>query len=405
MKFLTFGIAVLTALLASTIAPAAQAQVKITGGNGTITGGRIFVPTTGRFIGPGDRGTEENSLLYNGSYKGVLIKTELGNLPTNLLFRANLVPSFNTSAGEAPVVGTRGEVSGLVSFRALTNGGRPVFYNNIPTSLNIQLTAVPCPACSKPTTEWNAFDYRLTEVGVGETPSSRTVVTRETDVRLLQYQDRGDGPVDRTVLGTSVPASAYNVRRNGESYGGDVKFDIRSGTFGDGNINTTRLVEVLANPNTPTNPTNPTNPNPTTERPTTERPIVIGILPVIITTPRGSNTTWYTVRTMVYNPMLDQDVRILVRGRTRTTPNTPKPDNKPKPDNTPKPDETPKPDNTPKPDETPKPDDKKTEEVEIDTEQIVFVDNKTQRTYTTVGLPSRVFPNFMGLEEVDLKKD
>lgn len=386
MQFWKFSVAALAVLVASTIAPVAQAQVKITGGNGTITGGRIFVPTTGRFISPSgapDRGSEQGSLLYNGTYNSVFIKTELGNLPTKLQFRANLVPSFNTSAGEAPIVGTTGEISGLVSFRAFNNANRPVFYTNIPTQLNIALTKVPCPVCSTPTTEWNAFDYRLTEVGVGATPSSRTVVTRETDVRLLQYQSTGTNPTDRTVLGNSIPASAYNVRREGISYGGDVQFDIKSGTFGDGNISTTRLIEIITNPTNPTNP-NPTNPNPTTEKPTTEKPIVIGYLPVVITTLRGSDTTWYTIPTTVYNPMLDQEVRIIVRGRT-----------KPKPDKTSKPDE--RKDN--------KKDDKKTEEVEIDTEEIVFVDRKTEKTYTTVGLPSRVFPNFMGLEEVDLKKD
>ena len=114
MKNVYFGI--LGLLSWSLLTTAAQAQVKIIGGNGTLEGGRVFVPTTGRFIGPGVQTDVENSIYYNGTYRGVFIKTELGNLPTNLLFRANLVPTFNTSAGESPVVGTKGEVNGLVSF-------------------------------------------------------------------------------------------------------------------------------------------------------------------------------------------------------------------------------------------------------------------------------------------------
>ena len=394
MKFWTFGMTAFTLLLASAIAPAAQAQVKITGGNGTIVNGNIFVPTTGRFISPvgsQDRGTVEKSLVYGdkAAYEGVLIKTELGNLPTNLLFRANLVPTFDTTAGQAPIVGTKGEVNGLVSFKALTKNGRPAFYNNIPTKLNVELTKVPSSSSSIFTTEWNAFDYRLTEIGVGSTPSTTTVVTRETDVRLLQYQDKGKKPVDQTVLGNSIPASAYSVKRDGISYSGEIKFDINSGIFGDGTISSARLIEVLTNP--PTNPTNnpPTNPtnnptqNPTTETPIT-RPIVIGVLPVVITTPRGGNTTWYTIPVMVYSPMLKKDVKIIVRGKKVKLKDRDSDDRKPK---------------------DPKSKDQESETVTLDLEQVVYVDNTTQKTYVTVGLPSRVFPNFMGLEEVDLKKD
>ena len=400
MKFWTFGMTAFTLLLASAIAPAAQAQVKITGGNGTIVNGNIFVPTTGRFISPGgspDRGTVEKSLVYGdkAAYEGVLIKTELGNLPTNLLFRANLVPTFDTTAGQAPIVGTKGEVNGLVSFKALTKNGRPAFYNNIPTKLNVELTKVPSSSSSIFTTEWNAFDYRLTEIGVGSTPSTTTVVTRETDVRLLQYQDKGKKSVDQTVLGNSIPASAYDVQRDGIRYSGDIKFDINSGIFGDGTISSARLVEVLSNPQTPTTnpttnqpnpPTNPT-PNPTTQIPST-MPIVIGVLPVIITTPRGGNTTWYTIPVTVYSPMLKKDVKIIVRGK-KVELNDRDDDRKPKD----------------KKSKDQKSKDQESERVTLDPEQVVYVDNTTQKTYVTVGLPSRVFPNFMGLEEVDLKKD
>ena len=398
MKFWTFGMTAFTLLLASAIDPAAQAQVKITGGNGTIVNGNIFVPTTGRFISPvgsPDRGTVEKSLVYGDktSYEGVLIKTELGNLPTNLLFRANLVPTFDTTAGQAPIVGTKGEVNGLVSFKALTRSGRPAFYNNIPTKLNVELTKVPSSSSSIFTTEWNAFDYRLTEIGVGSTPSTTTVVTRETDVRLLQYQDKGKKPVDQTVLGNSIPASAYNVQRDGISYSGEVKFDINSGIFGDGTISSARLIEVFTNPTTPpTNPTNNPTQNPTTEIPNT-RPIVIGVLPVIITTPRGGNTTWYTIPVTVYSPMLKKDVKIIVRGRKiklddRNDDRNDNDRNDGKRDS-----------------DNGKPKDQKSEGIALDPEQVVYVDNTTQKTYVTVGLPSRVFPNFMGLEEVDLKKD
>ncbi len=398
MKFWTFGMAAFTLLLASAIAPAAQAQVKITGGNGTIVNGNIFVPTTGRFISPAgspDRGTVEKSLVYGdkAAFEGVLIKTELGNLPTNLLFRANLVPTFNTTAGQAPIVGTKGEVNGLVSFKALTKNGRPAFYNNIPTKLNVELTKVPSPSNSILTTEWNAFDYRLTEIGVGSTPSNTTVVTRETNVRLLQYQNSGGKPVDRTVLGNSIPASAYDVKRDGIRYSGDIKFDINSGIFGDGTISSARLVEVLSNPTTnPTNnspnlQTNP-NPNPRTETPST-MPIVIGVLPVVITTPRGGNTTWYTIPVTVYSPMLKKDVKIIVRGKKVKVKNEDSDDRKPKDQKS----------------KDQKSKDQDSERVTLDPEQVVYVDNTTQKTYVTVGLPSRVFPDFMGLEEVDLKKD
>ena len=429
MKFWTFGITALTVLLASAIAPAAQAQVKITGGNGTILNGRIFVPTTGVYRdqdGPVKRDANESSRIYRGDYNGVLIKTELGNLPTNLLFRSNLTADFESRAGENPTVGTKGIINGLVSFKALTNSGRPAFYNNIPTKLNVELTQVPSSRDSIRTTEWNAFNYVLTEVGTGSTPSTSTIVTRETPVDLVQYQDRGDNPVDRTVLGKSIPASAYNIRRNGISYSGDgtIKFDINSGTFGEGTVSTAKLVEVLSNPNSPiTNQPPSPKPNPTTDVPN-PNPIVIGYLPVVITTVKGNDMTWYTIPTMVYTPMLNQEVTIIVRGRivpdSKPTPTPdnkptppPTPDNKPTPIPTPapnnKPTPTPAPDNkpTPTPDNkpTPTPEEKKPVTVVIDPEQVVYVDNKTQKTYVTVGLPSRVFPNFMGLEEVDLKKN
>ncbi len=426
MKFWNFGMTAFTLLLASAIAPAAQAQVKITGGNGTIVNGNIFVPTTGQFVSPAgspNRATVEKSLVYGDktSYEGVLIKTEFGNLPTNLLFRANLVPTFDTTAGQAPIVGTKGEVNGLVSFKALTKSGRPAFYDNVPTKLNVELTKVPSSSSSVPTTEWNAFDYRLTEIGVGSTPSTTTVVTRENGVRLLQYQDKGKKPVDQTVLGNSVPASAYDVQRDGISYSGEVKFDINSGVFGDGTISSAQLMEVLTNP--PTSPTNPTNtptppptnpannptPNPTTQTPST-MPIVIGVLPVVITTPRGGDTTWYTVPVTVYSPMLKKDVTIIVRGRKIKLDKISKSeDQKPKDQKS----EDQKSEDQKSEDQKTtdqkttdqKTTDQKSDGIALDPEQVVYVDNTTQKTYTTVGLPSRVFPNFMGLEEVDLKKD
>lgn len=422
MKFWTFGMTAFTLLLASAIAPAAQAQVKITGGNGTIVNGNIFVPTTGQFVSPvgsPNRATVEKSLVYGDktSYEGVLIKTELGNLPTNLLFRANLVPTFDTTAGQAPIVGTKGEVNGLVSFKALTKSGRPAFYNNVPTKLNVELTKVPSSSGSIPTTEWNAFDYRLTEIGVGSTPSTTTVVTRENNVRLLQYQDKGKKPVDQTVLGNSIPASAYDVQRDGISYSGEVKFDINSGVFGDGTISSAQLMEVLTNP--PTSPTNPTNtptppptnpantptPNPTTQTPST-RTIVIGILPVIITTPKGGDTAWYTIPGTVYSPMLKQDVKIIVRGRTIKLDDRKDKDRKDdKQDDKGRDRKDDKRDSDDKKPKDQKSEDQKSEGIALDPEQVVYVDNTTQKTYVTVGLPSRVFPNFMGLEEVDLKKD
>ena len=451
MKFWTFGMTAFTLLLASAIAPAAQAQVKITGGNGTIVNGNIFVPTTGRFISPvgsPDRAAVEKSLVYGDktSYEGVLIKTELGNLPANLLFRANLAPTFDTTAGQAPIVGTKGEVNGLVSFKALTKSGRPAFYNNVPTKLNVELTKVPSSSGSVLTTEWNAFDYRLTEIGVGSTPSTTTVVTRENGVRLLQYQDKGKKPVDQTVLGNSIPASAYDVQRDGISYDGKIKFDINSGVFGDGTISSAQLMEVLTNPPTSPTPTNPTNtptppptnpannptPNPTTQTPST-RTIVIGILPVIITTPKGGDTAWYTIPGTVYSPMLKQDVKIIVRGRTIKLDDRKDKDRKDdkrddkgrdRKDNDRKDDKRDdkgrdRKDNDRKDDkrdsDDKKPKDQKSEDqkskdqgsggIALDPEQVVYVDNTTQKTYVTVGLPSRVFPNFMGLEEVDLKKD
>ena len=73
IKNVYFGI--LGLLSWSLLATAAQAQVKITGGNGTLEGNRVFVPKTRRFIGPGVQTDVENSIYYNGTHKGVFIKT------------------------------------------------------------------------------------------------------------------------------------------------------------------------------------------------------------------------------------------------------------------------------------------------------------------------------------------
>jgi len=92
-------------------------------------------------------------------------------------------------------------------------------------------------------------------------------------------------------------------------------------------------------------------------------------VPIFISS--SSTTTWYVIPNLIYTPGLDREVTIIVRGREIT----------------------------PSPTSIDKP------KIVIGTEEVVYVDRKNNNKYVAIGAPSRVFPNFMGLEEVKLDAD
>jgi hypothetical protein len=326
--------------------PAVQAQLRVTDGIGKINNAEVFVPNSGVLrnypSGTETGSTDARGFIYRGNFNGVLIQTDRGNLPANLLFRAIKSPAIDgNSVNNPPTVGSTSIIEGRVSFRTFSPQGEPIFFNQVPSTINVRFTQVPNPIPTVPTREFSARDFILTERGTVSDPGSISVFTRASEVDFQQYRDDGLIPTDQKIFNLNVPASAYNQARDGYTLKGDFGFDIMGGTVGNGNIQT------FAQPNTENrfggNNINPGNPAATNS----SRFINQGLLVIYL----GSG--------LVYQPGLDREVQLAVdTGKTL--------------------------DGLPSGNKG----------------EIVYIDQKNRKTYIAVGLQSRIFPSFVGLEQI-----
>ena len=437
--FPTVGFSLFGILAIVTFAQSAQAQVKITGGSGTINDAKIFVPTDAK--GSGDTRTN----VYEGKFNNVRINTEVGKLPANLIFKPSFVPTFNNPVGTAPEVGTTGSVLGSTSFKTLTNDGRPAYFVNIPTKLDFALTSLPCFQCGKPTNEYGGATRPLTERGYVLTPFSFKTVERTTPGFPIQYLKPGDSPESITVgkpflnADEKIPASDFTLRREGLTFKGDVKFDIKGGIFGDGYVTSQQLGEALKADTSPAPVSGGGTYTPgrvytssifvsvikisTTQYTyvNNSKPITINVWrnPVTSGETGGTKTNpettvnspkgWYFYsQTTYFNVSLNKNVYVIVGSRPTDNKKVDdkKVDDKKVDDK--KVDDK-KVDDKKVDDkkvDDKKVDDKKVDddEIKIDPNKIAYYDPTNGKTYVPVGVASRVFPDMIGLDEVKLDK-
>jgi hypothetical protein len=427
------GFSLLGILAIGSFAQSAQAQVKITGGSGTINDAKIFVPTDAK--GSGDTRTT----VYRGTFNNVRINTEVGNLPANLIFKPSFIPTFNNGVGTAPVVGTTGSVLGGTTFKTLTNNGRPAYFVNVPTKLDFALTALPCFQCGTPTNEYAGPTRPLTEKGYILTPFSFKTVERTTLGFPVQYLKPGDSPDGTTIgkpfdnAGEKIPASDFQLKREGLTFSGDVKFDITGGVFGDGYVTRQQLGDTLKPGGSPgDNPGGIYTPgrvytssifvsvvNISTTQYTyvnNSKPITIniwknpatsgetgGTKPNPETTVNSPKGWYFYSQTTYFNVSLNKNVYVIVGSLPKSDKkaNDKKADDKKADD---------KKANDKKVDDK-KVDDKKVDdkkvdddEIKIDPNKIAYYDPTNGKTYVPVGVASRVFPDMIGLDEVKLEK-
>lgn len=208
-------LAIAGTLAIATTSPA-MAQVRVQGGSIIFTDVQIYVPDAPRNnpVSPNDpRAVVYESTIPDG---GVIIRTEQGDLPTNLLFRRSTLPTLDTTPNTQPVVGDTGNVLGTVTFRGFSAAGEPTLFTNIPTNLDFRVSRIVGPTLTGALNEHQTDLFLLTETGFTTSPSSVGVVQRNTPVVLVQYNP--GAPTDQVVLNNNVPASAYIYTTPGKQY-------------------------------------------------------------------------------------------------------------------------------------------------------------------------------------------
>ena len=439
--FTTVGFSLFGILAIGSFAQSAQAQVKITGGSGTIVDAKIFAP---------DAASGGKTLGYNGKFQNVRINTEVGKLPASLIFKPSFTPEFNNPVGVAPDQGTTGTASGTATFKTLTNDGRPAYFVNVPTKFDFTVTNTVCAStCITPTDEYAAPVRTLTDKGYVLTPYVFKTITRTGAGIPVQYVKPGRDPADQVLGGTStsvgevVPSKDFSIRRTGITFNGDVKFDITGGIFGDGYVTSQQLGESLKSTNSSSSSSS-SNGNGTytpgrvytssifvnvVKISTTQYTYVNNSKPITINvwrnpassgesggTKTNSETTavnspkgWYFYsQTSYFNVSLNKDVYVIVGSR----PSDDKKGDDKKGDDKKGDDKkgddkkgNDKKGNDKKGDDK-KGDDKKGDdgELKIDPNKIAYFDPSNGKTYVPVGVASRVFPDMIGLDEVKLEK-
>ncbi|NJM48102.1 MAG: hypothetical protein HC860_19600 [Alkalinema sp. RU_4_3] len=350
-------------LLLACSMPALAQQVPITGGSGRFGGARFMSPTTGAII---DRccnqptGTTDNrgTFYQNNNVQSAIIRTQLGNIPTNARIETTINPALNNAFNRPVAVGDRTEIPVRLSFRLPSANGGSVFFNRLPARINATFTEVPT-ATGTPIREYISPNYLFTEVGRVNAPGATAVVRRETDVNVVQYTN-GE-PKDITVVNRTIPAADFTQYREGTSYTGDYKFDITGGNAGS--IDTTIFTNAQGNQPTPAGgPPIPSTKNPkvhfivlkpeakpTTEKPTTDPNYQVFGTTVVYVSPQTIDT-----------PVLGNDVKVAYNTGY---------------------------------------DDKGSRSNCKCQGDVVLIDQQ-RNLYVPVGVPSRIFPGLMGMQQI-----
>ncbi len=343
--------------------PALAQQVPITGGSGRFVGARFMSPTTGTvFDRATDRptGTDNRGTLYGGTdVQSAIIRTQLGDIPTNARIETTINPQVNNAFNRPVVVGDRTEIPVRISFRLQSPNGGSVFFNRLPARLNATFTEVPT-ATGTAIREYISPNYLFTEVGRVSAADTTAVVQRETAVNVVQYTT--GTPQDTTIANRAIPAADFTQYREGTTYTGNYKFDITGGNAGS--INTTFFTNAQGSQPTPTGGTPPTAPLISDSK---VNYVILRPEPLPTTPPKPNNDYKVYGTTVVYistqkidNPVLGNDIRVAYNTGY---------------------------------------DDKGSRSNCKCQGDVVFIDQQN-KLYVPVGVPSRVFPGMMGMRQI-----
>ncbi|HEY9817823.1 MAG TPA: hypothetical protein V6D20_18770 [Candidatus Obscuribacterales bacterium] len=243
---------------------AQQSDIPVTGGRLILNDTSIFVPGAIVNLPTGERGfllpdgsvvtgtpgnfntDDPRTFVYDGTVSdSLLIRTRQGTIPLNAMFQVSTFPVLSTTPNGVPAIGDTGSVLGTLTFRGFTAAGEPAFFNNIPTELEFQVTALTPSSevlragaangdisIANPTTEYRTLPTVLTESGSVDTSGGSFNVGRSTAVVFVQHQPNdpvtGDrvAPVDFPGLG----ADAFNIERFGITYAADIETNLTGGS-------------------------------------------------------------------------------------------------------------------------------------------------------------------------------
>lgn len=212
-------------------------QVPIINGRGSFINTRFMSPNTGVIFNQSTNQptgqTDRTGVFYqNNDVRALMLRTQLGDVPMNARFDTTLLPTVNNALNRPPEIGDQTVIQGRLTFkipRSDTFGG--ISLQRVPASLNATITNVNVLSNPTPISELIARDYVFREVGVVDVSNTRIEVTRTTPVDVVQYSESGR-PRDVTVAGTTVPRREFQEVRDGSSYRVNTDFAITGGTVG-----------------------------------------------------------------------------------------------------------------------------------------------------------------------------
>ncbi len=245
-------------------AQAQRSDIPVTGGRLILNDTSIFVPGEIVNLPTGERGfllpngsvvtgtpgnfntDDPRTFVYDGTVSNsLLVRTRQGTIPLNAIFQVSTFPVLSTTPNGVPAIGDTGSVLGTLTFRGFTAAGEPAFFNNIPTELEFQVTALSPSSealragaangdlsIANPTTEYRTLPTVLSETGSVDTSGGSFGVGRSTAVVFVQHQPNDPITGDR-VAPVDVPgltADAFNIERFGITYAADIATNLTGGS-------------------------------------------------------------------------------------------------------------------------------------------------------------------------------
>ena len=306
-----------------------------------VTGGSINFQGAKIFV-PTSTGQAD---IYNGSAAAQIVTTPVivqqGALRVQGLVNNNILPQLNTTPGAVPAVGSTGQWQPTVSFVGLSASGEPTLFLNLPTNLNFQVNSL-TPGVSSPISRYETQPFVLSQTGVGVNASSFGGVERLTPVVLVDYSSSPLTSISGAAVNSSAtrPGASYSPTAFTAAITGGTITTPAGFTFGSPGSSSSSSIG-----STSTSPNSGNNGSTFSTSATFIRPFAL-------------NTT--TIVFITYSPTLDRPVQVQAGNNSQSGSN--------------------------------------------EGDRVTYTDTQTNQSYTPVGLPSRVFPGLIGLQQVDSRQ-
>lgn len=193
------------------IAPIANAQLVVTGGNISFRGTQIYVPNVNSNLG---------TVIYNGAASPIVVRTSGISINDNVILRGQILPILSTCPCTQPAVGDTGSWMPTLTFVAYSSSGEPTLFRNIPAELNFRVDGLQPTGAASAINRFESFPALLTQSGTAVNASSFGGVQRTTPVVVVEFGQTPSASLQSFGVASVTP---------GINYPGDINATITSG--------------------------------------------------------------------------------------------------------------------------------------------------------------------------------